>query len=437
MPVGDIMKSWTEQMGFPLVTVEDCSVSGGVATLVCSQSWFLSDGSDTSSLEDKKLWAIPLFATTNAGKTDEVNMMREEKMTIKIPVLSSSTFIKLNADQEVPMRVKYTSEMMANLSSGVLTKELNAVDRAGLILDSYALVKSGSLDATELIKLLFCFREEDDVVVWDALSGALGGLAQALLENDAMSANLQAFATKVISGPAAKIGWSGSTSDDDKTKLLRGNLIGLLSKFAFKSEAVRKEASQRFAAFQADAADMKALPSDMRVPVFKIMLKNGGLKEYEEVLSYFDTATDNAEKKHVLHALGAIPDEKLKMRTLEWTTSGAVKLQDCFYAMGSVHYSGKAGSEMSWQFFKDNHAKLTGMVGNASASLMQACIGYSCGGFCSTEKAKEVVDYFKENPVKGSERKIAQITEGIRGNGAFVKRLEGSDLSKDAFWAQF
>ena len=131
----------------------------------------------------------------------------------------------------------------------------------------------------------------------------------------------------------------------------------------------------------------------MRVAVFKILLKNGGLEEYEQVLSYFSTASDNAEKKHVLNALGAIPDAKLKMRTLEWTTSGAVKLQDCFYALGSVHYSGKVGAEMAWKFFQDNHTRLEEMLGNASASLMQACIGFSAGGFCSAAKATEVEEY--------------------------------------------
>jgi len=358
-------------------------------------------------------------------------------MTVKVPVKSASTFVKLNADQHVPMRVLYTSDMLANLSAGVLSKELSAVDRAGLVMDSYALVKSGDLDPTELIKLLFCFREEDDVVVWDAVSGALGGLAQALLENDDISLNLEAFATKVISGPAAKIGWSGSPSDDDNTKLLRGNLIGLLAKFCYKNDAVRKEAESRFAAFQDDASDMTALPSDMRVSVFKILLKNGGLKEYNDVLAYFDSATDNAEKKHVLQSLGVIQDEKLKMRTLEWTTSGAVKLQDCFYALGSVHYSGSIGAEMSWQYYKDNFQRLTNMLGNASASLMSACIGFSCGGFCKAAKADDIESFFNANPVKGSERKIAQIIEGIKGNAIFVERLENSQLKEKAFWDQF
>lgn len=406
-----------------------------MAELTCSQTWFLSDGSDTSG--DDKLWTVPIFAVTDNGKVDDVSMMREQSMTFKIPVTDAGTFIKLNADQEVPCRVLYTSEMMANLSAAVLSKKLCPVDRAGLISDSYALVKAGKLDATELIKLLYNFREETDVVVWDAVAGVLSGLAQALLENEGISSSLEKFAAKVVTPTAKRVGWSGSADDDDNVKLLRGNLIGLLSKFCYKDADVLAEAKARFAKFQEDDGDVIALPSDMRVPVFKILLKNGGLKEYEDVLAYFSTASDNAEKKHVLNSLGAIPDTKLKLRTLEWTTSGAVKLQDCFYALGSVHYSGAAGSQQAWDFFKANHGKLNEMLGNASASLMQACIGFSCGGFASAAKATEVTEYFQANPVKGAERRIAQIVEGINGNGVFVERLVGSGLKDDAFWAQF
>ena len=49
---------------------------------------------------------------------------------------------------------------------------------------------------------------------------------------------------------------------------------------------------------------------------------------------------DNSERKHVMVSLGAISDLKLKKRTLDWTvSSGAVKLQDLFYAMRSVSSS--------------------------------------------------------------------------------------------------
>jgi aminopeptidase N len=212
-------------------------------------------------------------------------------------------------------------------------------------------------------------------------------------------------------------------------------MISLLGSFCYDDSDVSSEAKRRFKAFQADHNDMQSLPSDMRSSVFKIILKNGAEKEYESVKAYFDEATDNAERKHVLASLGHTPGRELKESTMEWTTSGAVKLQDFFYAMGSVGRSSKEGREISWAFFKTNFEKIKGMIGKGSPSLMDACIVSCAGAFCSHEKANDIETFFKENPLPKSVRKISQLTESMRTNAAFLEMLKNSDLSKAEFWA--
>ena len=125
---------------------------------------------------------------------------------------------------------------------------------------------------------------------------------------------------------------------------------------------------------------------------------------------------------------------QLKLRTLEWTTSGAVKLQDFFYPMGSVGRSSREGREISWKFYQDNFDKIRAMIGKANASLMDACIISCAGGFCSREMATEIDEFFQSHPVPSSARKIAQTTENMRANAKFLDMLRGSDLSKDEFW---
>lgn len=179
---------------------------------------------------------------------------------------------------------------------------------------------------------------------------------------------------------------------------------------------------------------MQALPSDMRSPVFKIILKNGGEAEFEQVKSYYVTATDNAEKKHVLNSLGAVGDVKLKRAVLDWTTGGEVKLQDFFYAIGSVHRSGKEGQELTWSYFKDNFDRFNSMLEKASASLMDAVIVYSCGGFTSTAMADEIEEFFKAKDMAKNARKISQTVESMRANAKFAELLAKSEISKDSFW---
>jgi hypothetical protein len=211
-------------------------------------------------------------------------------------------------------------------------------------------------------------------------------------------------------------------------------MVSLLSTFCSDDHAVQQEASKRCQAFLADPTDVQALPADIKGPVFKIYLKNGTQKEYDEIKNFHDQAKDNAERKYALNTLGCIPDPKLKMATLEWTTSGAIKLQDFFYAMGSVGRSGKLGRETAWQYFQDHHQRLSKMVEKASPSLMDAVIVMCSGGFCSEQKADEITAFFQEHPFPKNSRKIAQMTENMRANGKFLATLQASDLSKADFW---
>ena len=183
------------------------------------------------------------------------------------------------------------------------------------------------------------------------------------------------------------------------------------------------------------SADMVSLPSDMRSSVFKIVLKNGGAREYHEVKTYFDQATDNAERKHVLGSLGHTGDKKLKESTLDWTISGEIKLQDFFYPMGAVRSSSREGRNIAWDFLKNNLKAIKAMIGNASSSLMDAVIVSCAGGFCSVEKANEIEEFFTTNPMPKSSRKIQQTIENMRANAKFLALLQSSDLAKDDFWS--
>ncbi len=433
MPIGEMMKSWTEQMGYPVLKVISSSFANGKATIKLQQSWFLADGSEVNA-DEAKLWCIPILASTPGGISEDLSMMRQDTMEIVVPIASASDFVKLNSEQQVPMRVCYDEEMMSRLQPAIASKSLSTSDRAGLLLDAFALVKAGHMSPGNLLKLLSSYTNEDDATVWEAIEGVLGGLDSVTMENTFINGKLHDVAKNIISPLIAMVGWSESESDGHLTKLLRGTAIRLLSSFCGKEAKVAAEAKERFGKFLEDAADMQALPSDMRTAVFKIVLKNGGIEEYGQVKGYFDTATDNAERKHVLGALGAVTDPALKLDALEWTTSGAVKLQDFFYTIGSVHRSNKEGMELAWKYYQENFERLKEMLGKASASLMDAAIVFSCGAFCSESRADEIEAFFKENPMPQNSRKIAQTTESIRSNAKFRALIEASELSSEEFW---
>merc|ERR1712086_852088 len=91
--------------------------------------------------------------------------------------------------------------------------------------------------------------------------------------------------------------------------------------------------------------------------------------------------------------------------------------------MGSVGQSSPEGLAMAWDFYQEKFEDIKAMIGNASPSLMDACIVYSVAGFATEARAKEIEDFFKEHALPQSSRKIAQTVEGIRTSSAFLDRL--------------
>lgn len=436
MPICQLMASWTEQMGFPLLCVVEEDWNSDQVSFKLEQSWFLADGSELTKEESEKQWTIPIMTCTNDGLQKDMTLMREKSASISIPLVGETPWVKLNAGQEVPMRMLITEEMLRRLAPSIKSKSLGVIDRAALVNDAYAMVKAGRQSPESLIQLLGNYRDEDSYVVWEGLSACLLGLNAVLSGSEEISAMFKEFARKMALNLMAQVGWDSQPDDGHLATLMRGLMIGLVSTFAYESVDVQKEARARFAAFQNNPEDVKSLPGDMRVPVFKIVLKTGGTTEYDAVKSFFLAAKSNADRSQVLRSIGHTKGEDLKQATMEWSTSGEVKLQDFFYAMGSVSSSGKVGSEIAWSYFQSNFDKIKAMVGSASSSLMDACIVMCASGFCSEARADEIEAFFKTHPLPSNTRKISQILENTRSSAKFLKILESSELSKPTFWEQ-
>lgn len=117
-PVDEIMASWTEQMGFPVITVLDSQFTDTTATLKVKQSWFLGDGSELSEEDAKKKWTIPVRAGSSKGAT-EFKLCGEPEFTVEVPLSGPDDWVKLNFSQSVPVRVVYNADMLKRIAAGV------------------------------------------------------------------------------------------------------------------------------------------------------------------------------------------------------------------------------------------------------------------------------------------------------------------------------
>ena len=443
--VNALMARWTEQMGFPLVSVEETGSAGAAGNVKFTQRWFLADGSAPSAAEQegRTPWQVPLMLASGAaggvGAAAAGAILGDASAEVRVE-LGEGGWVKANSGQAALFRASYSPALLDALLAQVAkggSGPLGAEDRAALITDCLALAKAGVAGGVEsLVKAMSACVADDAFIVWGAIADGCGALDKVLSvqPDTAMHAAFAAYVGRLLAPIAAALGFEPKAADDHLSKQLRGKIISMLGKYA-PSAAVVAEARRRFAALVEAPADTSILPSDFKVPVMRIVLKAGGAEEYEQALGLFAVAPSNVEKKHVMHALGASPLLALKTRTLEWALrSDDVKLQDFFYPLLSVSSSGKESLDLASAFFRENLAEFKAKVGKASPSLMDAAIVYSMGSYATADKADEIEAFFAANPMPANARKVAQMVEGIRANASFLDSIVAAGTITTAFW---
>ena len=443
-PVGAVMSSWTDQLGFPMLRVSKIRPDNGAIKFKVKQKWFLADGSSPPG-SDTKSWKIPLLATYGTGSgPDDVtadgveagflDSLQEVEFSVPaqgVTPSSTGVWLKLNSGQHVMTRVVYDDpEDVDKLARAVRRRDMShPMDRAGLLLDAYALAKAGITDPGQLLVLLSAYEEEDNMAVWDAVEQSLNGLA-AIVRGTELEPQLAAFARKLVQRRAEALGWEAKPTDTHLDTLSRAILVRLQAKFMSNDDAVKARARALFDAYVADPLK-SGIPSDIKMPVFRVALANGSSKDLDDFLATLKKLETVAQMKDVYLSAGFTPKAEDKLRVMDWSTSGAIRLQDFFYPHASVAGSSAAGGEIAFKYMQDHFARIHGMVKSASPSLIMAVISYCSSGFASAQRADEIEAFFKANPVPLAARKVSQIVENTRANAAFLARAQQSAKFKE------
>ncbi|CAE8676397.1 unnamed protein product, partial [Polarella glacialis] len=279
-PISAIMDSWTSQTGFPVLVVDSTGSSlRGFGSLDLKQHWFLADGSVEAG-DEQKLWQIPLLPGSTSGAlavSSQPELFQSSQGRWTAP--SGAAWLKLNFGQVAPYRVLYASaELRSALVAAVRSGEMGAKDRIGLLLDSMALARQGSLPSSEVVSLISAFRGEVSPHVWEALSSVVVGLHRSAAFLSPGAAWAQRFETAVaemLVRPAlTRFGWAARVDESDMERQRRSLVVGLASRFLRHDPAVLGEARARFEAWLHAPEAAEALPDDLKGSVFRLVLAN-------------------------------------------------------------------------------------------------------------------------------------------------------------------
>ena len=404
-PVRKIMRNWTAQPGYPVLTVEEKKNS-----LEVTQSRYLSSPLSKKTVRDTTLWNVPLLIKKENTKKIETYLLN--KKSIKIPVKQGDGWIKLNSGESSFVRVDYPSGMLEQLGRAVAEAELEAVDRLGIVRDAFELAEAGLLSSSDSLRLVHNFKNEDNYTVWASIAGGLGDLSD-LIWGEKYAELYDQFGREMFKGVAKKVGWKKKPSEGHTDSLLRSLVLLQLGKYGDKE--IIAEAKNLFSQVIAG----KKIDADLLGLVYILVAKNGGVIEYEELLKLYRATTMQQERDRLSRALASFTDKKLLSRTLTFALSKEVRSQDAIFVVYFVGHN-PAGRTLAWEFIKNNWSTFRERYGGGHFLLGR--LVESVGQFNKKEQAEDFEQFFKKNPTPEATRAIAQVLEKVKARALWLER---------------
>jgi len=398
-PVQSVMDIWTKNVGFPVIGVTENPES---SSITLKQNRFLRTG-DVKPEEDKVLYPCMLGLRTKDGVKEDT-MLTDREAEFKVPDLD---FFKVNADHSGIYRTSYTPERLTKLGKAARDGLLTVEDRAGMIADSGALAASGYQKTSGMLSLLQGLDTESEFVVWNEILTRIGTLRAAWMFEDSKTKDaLKAFQRSLVSSKAHELGWEFSDNDDHILQQFKALMFG--SAGMAEDPVVIKAAQDMFARFA--AGDISAIHPNIRGSVFTIVLKHGGVKEYEVVLDRFHNAATSDEKTTALRCLGSASDPALIKRTLGLAMGDEVKNQDIYMPLGGLR-NHEAGIEARWAWLKENWETIYQRL-PPSLGMLGTVVQLTTSSFCTEAQLKDVQAFFdsKDTKVRPAAMSIIRIS---------------------------
>jgi aminopeptidase N len=341
LDVGQVARDWTEQAGFPLVTVA-ASCDGGARTVTLTQKRFLLQGAD----HDGGHWSIPLrIRAGNAAPHAELLTGDAHKSAAG----RCDEPLSVNADAIGFYRVKYDAATLA-----ANTRAFGAMpdgDRIALLDDGWALGLAGEQPLDSYLALASARGSNRDSRAWEQIAAALGTLEH--YGRGSRGHNAFAAAARSIIRPVAdSLGWDPRPGETPDVARLRHTLQADLG--AWGDLQTLAEARRRFAHFVTDRGTVR--PDDQET-VLSIVMRSADAATFEQLHAIARAEKDETAQRRDYAALMQVGDPVLAEQAAQIALSEEIPPQAAAIRLRLVVLLAGRHSALAWRTFRD-HADL-------------------------------------------------------------------------------
>ncbi|CAL4084418.1 unnamed protein product [Meganyctiphanes norvegica] len=345
--VGDIMDTWTRQMGFPVLNIKTAN-SGKIEV---RQERFLADP-DAVSPNDSKYgykWDVPVTFITNLNQNTKQLWLYRSMGKLLVDKPAGSTWIKFNADQRGYYRVNYDEQMWQELIAALKTdhEALAPADRAGLIDDAFALAQSGRLPYDTVLSLVSYMDKERHYLPWDVVTSHLSSMARLLRKTKAYS-YLRKYIVNLVKPHYDRVGWEDTGSHLERRNRL--NILALACSNGY--DPCLNDAYNKLKLWTNDANYFIA--PNIRSIAYTYGMRKAGINEWDVMLDRYVNEVNAQELSKLREGLANTKEDWIAQRWLLLAQNETlVRSQDYFSALSSLAAK-PWHTHIIWDFVKNN-----------------------------------------------------------------------------------
>ncbi|MEX2193301.1 MAG: M1 family metallopeptidase [Nitrosarchaeum sp.] len=402
MPVRAMVLTWLKQPGFPVVEIEKQD-----STLHLKQRRYVLESDKKSN---HGLWSIPL----SIGLKDELfqKLFTKKSMSVKLP--KNNTGFVANFGRKGFYRVKYDEGTLLDLKMLVDQKQIPAIDRWAIQNDMFSLCISCDETVRNYLDFSDAYYDEDSYLASVNVAYNLSSLYFRAFGEE-FSSEIRNYAVNYLKKILYDLGWNPKKTDKHTDAMMRGFAISTLGKL--DDDEVIIESENRYKQF---LKSPNSLSPDLVEPVCSVMAWNGNSKTHEELTRLYRNAKTMEEKLRFLGAMCSFKDEKLLLKSLNFSQTSEVRSQNMQLPIMKIA-ANPYGKKILWPWLKTNWTKLNKKVGRGNPLFNR--IVASISSIADDSMEKEIRQFFKKNPTPGTERTQEQTLERIRISSKFLRSM--------------
>jgi aminopeptidase N/puromycin-sensitive aminopeptidase len=417
-PVDQIMPTWVEQPGAPLVSVKN-QCSGNSTSVGLAQQRYFYDRS-LFNAGSKEVWEIPVcLKDGKAGSIEKCELLAQKEQVASFS--GCAPWIFANAGAKGFYRSGYETDAVRSMARDVETA-LTPAERIMLLSDIWASVRVNREPIGDYLAVAQGLQSDRTGAVLTELVRQLDFIGEHLV-NDADRESYDLWVRQLLTPAAKDVGWTPKPGEPSDQSSVRAQLMHALGYTARDPEV---EAVARKLTEQA-MQDPSSVEHELLSAALSIAARDGDAALYDQVMARLKTAKTPEEQFIYQQMLTRFSDPKLLERTLEYAISPDVRSQDAPYVIRDVMRN-PAGTMLTWDFARAHWSD----VANLGGAFGGGVIVRATGSFCDASMRDEVKEFFVTHQSPASERGLKQSLERIN-YCVDLKAQQGTQL---ASWLQ-